>query len=503
MSTARKILGNTLAQILGKAVNALLSIAIIKIITNYLSLAGYGEYTIIYEFLAFFGIAADLGLFTIAVREMSKDEKQVPRIVGNILTLRTILVVVTMIFAIGLVWVIPGYAGTRVPIGVTIATLTVFLAILTGTLSSVLQVYLKMHQAAISASVGKVVSVIYMLYIIFVAIPQPSDTGFYHLIVAGVIGNAVMFLLTNYYTRKLVIPRYQFDWQLCKKVFLAALPYGIALILNTIYFRIDTIMLYFMKNSKEVGIYSVAMRMLEALAVLPLYFMNSVLPVLTKHLEAKDEKYKTIIQYAFDFLTIGSLPLVVGGYVLAYPIVFIVSRPEYLSRISEGFFGSDFALRILLFAMIFSFLNILFSFLLISVNQQAKLLWINLIGVIFNIATNFLLIPAYGFRGAAFTSVASEMVILIGLVLTSRHYLDYKISFKNTSKILTSALTMGLIIWGLRDITYTIIQNFNVLLLVILGAAIYLFMLFATGAVTREMLGLVKKGEQSPETTTF
>ena len=78
MSTARKILSNTVAQVAAKLTVSILGIAVIKIATNYLPQAGYGDYLGVYEFLAFFGIAADLGLFTIAVREMAQDEDKIP-----------------------------------------------------------------------------------------------------------------------------------------------------------------------------------------------------------------------------------------------------------------------------------------------------------------------------------------------------------------------------------------------------------------------------------------
>ena len=159
MSTARKIFSNTVAQFLGKLLVAILGLASVKIGTNYLGVQGFGEYALVYEFLAFFGIAADLGLFTIAVKEMSEDEKQIPKIIGNILSLRTFLIVITMATAILAVFLIPKYAGTRVPLGVAIASLTVFFTILNGTISSVLETKLKMEVASAAKVLGKIVSV--------------------------------------------------------------------------------------------------------------------------------------------------------------------------------------------------------------------------------------------------------------------------------------------------------------------------------------------------------
>lgn len=89
----KKVYSNTLAQIAGKVATALISILLIKILTNYLDVAGYGLYSKVYNYLSIFSVIADLGLYTITVREISAhkdDHEKVQSIVGNILTLRTI-----------------------------------------------------------------------------------------------------------------------------------------------------------------------------------------------------------------------------------------------------------------------------------------------------------------------------------------------------------------------------------------------------------------------------
>ncbi|MFH1284754.1 MAG: flippase [Candidatus Peregrinibacteria bacterium] len=498
MSTARKILSNTLAQLLGKVLVAILGLVVVKIATNYLSVEGYGDYVIIYEFLAFFGIAADLGLFTIAVKEMSQDEKKIPYIIGNVLSLRTFLVAATMILSVVAIYAVPKYAGTRVPLGVAIASITVFLTIINGTITSVLQTKLKMGIASLATVLGKVVSVGFMVYVVFYGFPTDSETGFYMLLAAGIAGNFVTLFMTHHYVRRITPLTYRFDIDLWKEVLIKSLPYGLALILNTVYFRIDSILLSYIRGAEEVGIYGVAMKMLENFAILPLYFMNSVLPVLTKAVKEKTEKYKDVIKYSFDFLAAMSIPMVVGGVILAYPIIFVVSTPEFLSRLPEGFYGSDIAFQILIFALLFQFLNVLFAFILIAVNKQSKLLYINGGCVIFNIVTNLIFIPIYGFRGAAVTSVLSELFILIATYLVAKKYLTFSINLKNLSKITLSALAMGAFIYFLQPVTYSYIQNWNVIVLIPLGIVVYGSMLFATKTIDRNTLALLRKGEQTP-----
>src|SRR3990167_1808204 len=181
MSMARKILSNTFIQIGGKIVGALISVVIVKLITNFLSVEGYGQYVSVYEFLAFFGIIADLGLFTIAVREMAKNEQPSEFILGNILSMRTLFSVGAMGLAILVAFIVPQYQGTYIPIGVAIASISVFFSILNGTVSSVLQIHLKMQYPTIALVVGKIVSVGYMIYVILVAFQAPSAEAFYQL----------------------------------------------------------------------------------------------------------------------------------------------------------------------------------------------------------------------------------------------------------------------------------------------------------------------------------
>ena len=78
---------------------AALSIVVLKIISGYLGTSGYGDYTTVYQFLAFFGIIADFGIYTITVKEMSRNEEKIPIILGNVMGLRTFLAIVAMLLA--------------------------------------------------------------------------------------------------------------------------------------------------------------------------------------------------------------------------------------------------------------------------------------------------------------------------------------------------------------------------------------------------------------------
>ena len=512
MSIARKILENTFVQFGGKIVTAVLSIFVLKMISGYLGTAGYGDYTTVYQYLAFFGIAADFGIFTITVKEMSKDTKKIPQILGNVLGMRTALAIVTMGLAAIVVFLIPQYSGTVIPMGVLIATLATIFTLLNGTVSTVLQVHLKMQYATIGLIIGKIASVGYIAAVVYYLFISNTDVGFEHLLWGGVLGNFVMLLITTYYAKRYTKITYAFDFAYWKKIFITALPYGVALVLNNIYFRLDVLLMtVILPHTKtladgttncpaticgdtEAGLYGVGMRFLEMLIIIPVYYMNSVLPVMTRFLEDQKEKVKKIIQYSFDFLVATAMPIMVGGFILAVPIIRLISDEEFVSGTVHTY-GSDIAVQFLMFAMFFSFINALFGFTLVVLSKQAQLMYINAACVLFNLVSNLIVIPYWGFRGAAATSIICELFILVLTGMAVRRALDFKLEYSTTWKTFVSSGAMGLIValgyYWMDGIWYI----YKLALLVPLGGVTYIMMMFLTKAITPEMRQLLKKGE--------
>lgn len=494
MSTAKKILGNTVIQVIGRAIMAVVSIGILKAVSGFLSVEGYGQYTAVYEFLAFFGIAADFGLFTIGVREMSKGERERDFVAGNIFGMRMVTAAVTMALAASLAFVLPQYQGTFIPIGISIAAFSVFLTILQGTVSSVLQVELKMEYATIGLVGGKVLSFGWMIAAIyFFYVGAPTQAAFNQLMIAGVVGNGFALAYTYYYATKYAHLKPRYEKEYWKEIFLGAFPYGIALVFNMIYFRIDSVMILFMKGPKELGYYGPAVRMLEILQVIPVYFMNSVLPVLSKSLreetsEAK-AKVERILTLCMNFLFMAALPVAIGIYLLAYPIIFLTTQPEFLSQLDKGVYGSDVALQILCVAMAISFNSSLYNYSLVALGKQAKLLWINAGASVFNIVVNLYVIPHWGFRGASWSTVATEILILLVSGTLVRRYLKYRLDWKTFGKVLLAAGSMALVVALLKEPSYHWLglQNLNVIVLAGVGCFVYVGLLWVLKAFPEEV----------------
>ena len=142
--------------------------------------------------------------------------------------------------------------------------------------------------------------------------------------------------------------------------------------------------------------------------------------------------------------------------------------------------GSDLALQVIIWSIPIGFVNSVTQFVLIAVNQQHFLTRAFILGVLFNTIGNLLLIPHFGYLGAAFITILSEFSLLfpfyysvkrnVGSVPWGRIYLPP----------LAAVLAMGLAIaLGTR-------YGMNVWLAVALSWGVYLVGLVAVGAFRSE-----------------
>ncbi len=491
MSTARKILSSTAIQIIGKVMIGMLSVVTIQYVTSLESLPGLSgvpsDYKLIYTYLSFFGIVADFGLYTIAVREISQavsaDEQRF--IMGNIFGMRFFTILLAMVLASLFVFVIPFENYTwQVKVGVSLAAITTILTMMASTVSSILQVHLKMIQPTIALVVGKIIMTAYIVGVIlfFPSLPML----FYHLLFAGILGTLVTYGMTAWTTKRFFPFSFRFHAPYWKKIFKEALPYGIAIILGTIYFKIDELMISFFREKNEIAIYGYPSGVVELLTVFPVFFMNNVLPSLSQAFRESVEKAKKIASLAFSFLAFMTFPMVAGGIVLARPLMNFVMGHAFLTGNVPGYYGADLAFQLALFPTLFAFLNILFTFVLIASGNQKKILRINLVGVIFNVLTNLVFIPHYGFIAAGITTIFSEIIVLVLTYLECRKTIHIPLDYKTLLKFAIAATAMGAFIWYGQS-------TISVIPLVGIGALVYLLVLLLLKVLPDEAFQLLRK----------
>lgn len=466
-SATKKIAYNTAIQIAGKGVVMILAAISVIILTRYLGPAGYGNFTLALVYLTFFGIIADLGLFTIAVREMSKDRSRMQEILGNTLSLRALLSVVVFAAAIGIAWLLPYQLDVKVAIA--IAATSHFFGLLNSSVVTVFQTELRMDKSVISDIVGRTLALGAVIFVIW------ADWGFYAIVATATVGAIATFLTSTWLARKWVRLSFYFNITLWKELFKESLPLGAALVVSNFYFRVDILILSFMTSAVSVGIYGAVFKIFELLMTVPQFFQNSTFPVLVKRLHHGTADATSFMQKSFDAMLIAGGAFAFGGLVIAEDIMRIIGGPEFVS-------GAG-ALRVTLFAMAFSFTIIMFSSLYVAKGRQIAALKIGSLGLVLNIVFNLMLIPVIGIIGAAAATLVTEMIILTLYLFGARRTLQVRVSLRAVPKVLLAGVVTVGVMWLLRS---------NFLLAFLVGGATYVALIFAQGLIKREILAELK-----------
>nr|MBA2556429.1 polysaccharide biosynthesis C-terminal domain-containing protein [Chloroflexota bacterium] len=183
----------------------------------------------------------------------------------------------------------------------------------------------------------------------------------------------------------------------------AALPLGLVMVINSLYFKIDAVLLSLLAEDAAVALYGVAYRIFEMALPLSAYIMVTLLPELAR-LEVDDPRFGRLVQYAFTMMSLIALPL--GAFALCAPeIMTVIGGAAYAQ-------GAN-VLVLVMISLALATVNGVFGWALVSQGRQGVLLKVSVAVLVVNVGLNLLLIPAYGVTGTGMALVATELLSLV------------------------------------------------------------------------------------------
>jgi O-antigen/teichoic acid export membrane protein len=303
----------------------------------------------------------------------------------------------------------------------------------------------------------------------------------------GIVGLAVVALLVNVLAAVVVSglmgamlgwPRVTFDTSFSRGLLWLSWPLMLNNLLNSLFFRIDAVLLKPLAGEVALGYYATAYKFIDGLQIIPSTFVLALFPILSRQAATDRGELARAFSLGLKVLLVVALPISVGSTLLAEPIVGLLAGPAFLPE-------SALALQILIWFLPLSFVNGLTQYVLIALNRQR---WITLsffVGAVGNLALNLWAIPRYGFVGAAVVTVVSEWVLLAPFWYAVSKQLPPVPLLGLLWRPTLAALIMGLAVWWLRD--------FNAWLSIPVGALVYLGALLALGTVNRDELRAMRQ----------
>lgn len=391
----------------GQSIVKIISFFYTIFLANALGVSDFGLYIVALSYYSLISAVADLGVTRFLVRELAIGHLSKGSLLSTaILTRLSVLSISFAISAIAVYILDPDKLRTSL---ISLALLAVIPQSISLSLDAVYISASKLKYSALG-----IVSMTIFTAILGVVLIK-SQTGVVGAVIALMIGQLFHAALLAYlcFIHKInclgVV-----DLKIIRQLTKGCLPYALLSVLGLLYFKIDSLLIVYLRGSFDAGIYGVAYKFLEAAVLIPSVLSIVLFPILSKIHKEHPQELKKVFIKVFKIMGAFSL-IVVSGFLLILPPFIHHLLPNYTSAIP--------AVKVLALTIPFIFLYVPLSQILLSCEKYLKqMIFISLITISFNILLNLHFIPQYGFIAAAWITVLSD-----GLSLLSVLALIYKV----------------------------------------------------------------------------
>lgn len=430
MSSLPAILRNSAVLLTGTLLSKLLVLASYAVLTRTLGPAGFGQYSLLFAWIAFFEIITDSGLDALVQRESAQEPGETGRYVAEALVLRTLLAVGAVGAAVLLFRPLTGSELGAPLVALAAATLVTSSRRTSwrSLLETPFRIELDMRLPMILAVTAEVIH----LALLVGPVREYGVTGAIAAQALAPLPLLAWILLAAHAKAPL---RGRPSAARLATLARGTLPFALGLLANVILARVDVLMLERLRDSTEVGWYAAPTRIVEVANLLPAMLMASVFPLFAR-LREDVGAVARMFQESLRALVAGLIPLVGIQIVFAGPLL--------VTLFGDGWRPSADVLPWLALAEILIYADIVTTARLTATGRERLNLLLLAIAAAANVALNWYWIPAYGARGAAgATLVAYAVRVGVPWLLPPTRSLA-----RETWSALTPAILAGLLAFG-------------------------------------------------------
>ncbi len=404
--SARRIAKNSLAPIVLNLFNRGIDFAFAFIMLRILGPADAGVYYYAIVIFGWFDILANFGLNTLLTREVARDRGAAGRYLLNSTALRLALSALGIPLLIGFLAVRQATVSPALDGQAIAAILLLYVGLLPGSISTGLTAlfyaFEKAEHPAAITTVSTLVKVTLGLGTLLLGWGVVGLAG------GAVLTNVVTLAALGWLARPLARGAFaaRLDGALMRGMIGASWPLMINHLLATVFFKIDIVLMEAINGNTIVGQYSTAYKWLDALNIIPAFLTMALLPVMARQAHEDRAALRRNYTLAVKLLVIVALPVAVMTTFIAAPLIRVLGGAEYLP-------AGGIALQIMIWSIPIGWINSVTNYVIVALDRQRTLTLAFVVGVIFNVATNLIFLPAYSYRAAAVIHILSEAMLFV------------------------------------------------------------------------------------------
>lgn len=218
-----------------------------------------------------------------------------------------------------------------------------------------------------------------------------------------------LFLLSAHKLKESINFLFGFEKELVFSLLKSSWPLILSSLSIILYMRLDQLMIEMLLDSKQLGLYSAAVRLYEGYLSVVFVITVSLLPVILKIKEASEEKFRYYMTLFFSVV-----------FWLNNALAFLIMLFSFY--IMQFLYGNEYTaastvLGIVFWASGFASIGSVTARYFIVEKMEKKMILRTWISLLLNLILNFLLIPVFGIEGSAVATVIS--------IFTGNYIIDF------------------------------------------------------------------------------
>jgi O-antigen/teichoic acid export membrane protein len=435
---------NYLYNLVSSLTNILFPIMSFPYASRILGPIGIGKVQLALSFAQYFGLIAAFGIniYGIQMIAIHKDnQKHLSKIFSELLSINFISCIIVLFAYVGIVQYF-SFFQSNFTLYIYSSIIVIFGFTTIDWLYSGLEEF---KIIAIRSVLIKIISLVLLYY--FVKIP--ADFIIYlWIILFSMIGNNLINFLFIRNKISFSLKNLQLKKHLKPLFFI----FGTT-IAASLYTNLDILLLGFFTNEKSVGLYTSAIKI--AKISLPFITALGLLMLPKFSMEATKNNhvaFQKMINQSWHYIIILSVPIVVGLYILASEFVIIFSGLQFIDAITTMQISSILPLLI--------GIGYFFAFqVLVPMGKNKEMFFAVIIGMIISILLNFILTPSLKEKGAAISSVITEIVVTCMYLFYINRHFNFKYDWLLIIKSFTACIFFIPIVWLIHLLKLNIILS--------------------------------------------
>ena len=407
MSTSRIVARGTIRLLTGLLAAKAIDFGFYLYLARALGVEQFGRYTFAISFTLLFSVVADFGVQTLFTREASRQPERVRALLREAIGVKAWLALATVALSTLVAW------ATGVPAGTVLLVAVFAVSMLLNSAAMLFENLLKSGGRAGLAGASVAAQSVTALGVGAALIL--SGLGVTGAAIASLAAAVVHLAAAVAWSRdqwrgapeSSAQPRvWASGWTLLRE----SAPLAVSWVFIAVYFRIDSVILRFMRGESAVGLYGGIYRYFEAFVLLSAAYRSVLYPIMARAADGPAQSLGVLCRKSLRLHLMFTIAVAVLFSFEAHDIVALTLGKDYLPA-APG-------LAVLIWALPGAFMADTLLHLLAAQKRQGTVAramgWV----AAFNVVANLLLIPSLSLMGAAITTVASEALSFV-LMYTS------------------------------------------------------------------------------------